>query len=357
MYAHPDDVDLFVGGLAEDVEADGLVGPTFSCIIALQFQMIRVSDRFWYSGDRQGLSPAELDLVYSEGVLSRVLARILDDPASKVPLDALRVPDVESNPVVPASELHTLDLSVLRDPQASAPKGCEFRGRQFPPGGAVQLSPCLQCDCRPNGLLNCEPRHIECEVLYQYVDPAKADEFCHRICPVNSEGAQSTPLQAPILLPEPIYHPSLAELPLVEFDLAREEPVIGPLNENFLPIRGPFEASVIEDSRPLPVGRPHGLSSVYPPQSNFPHNEYVGGPFRESVRGDRVDSQYPNFPTHGFQQHFGRPTEQAPHTGSSTPQRGQHGSKAPVRHRPSGSQDADSYENPSNNALHELISV
>ena len=48
-----------------------------------------------YSGDEQGLSREELELVYNEGVLAKLLARNMDDSASKIPLDALLIPDIE----------------------------------------------------------------------------------------------------------------------------------------------------------------------------------------------------------------------------------------------------------------------
>jgi len=47
VYSNPDDVDLYVGGLAE-VPAGGLVGKTFACIIGKQFKMSMAGDRFFY---------------------------------------------------------------------------------------------------------------------------------------------------------------------------------------------------------------------------------------------------------------------------------------------------------------------
>ena len=41
-------VELFVGGLAEDHAPGSSMGPTFQAIIANQFERIRDGDRLWY---------------------------------------------------------------------------------------------------------------------------------------------------------------------------------------------------------------------------------------------------------------------------------------------------------------------
>ncbi len=49
VYATPDDVDLWVGGLAEDPVEGALLGETFSQILRRQFVALRDGDRFWYA--------------------------------------------------------------------------------------------------------------------------------------------------------------------------------------------------------------------------------------------------------------------------------------------------------------------
>jgi peroxidase len=46
VYGTIDNVDLFMGGLAENHVYDAVVGPTFQAIIARQFQALRAGDRF-----------------------------------------------------------------------------------------------------------------------------------------------------------------------------------------------------------------------------------------------------------------------------------------------------------------------
>jgi hypothetical protein len=48
IYHNTDDIDLWVGGLAEDHVEGGCVGETFAHIIAEQFRILRDGDRFWY---------------------------------------------------------------------------------------------------------------------------------------------------------------------------------------------------------------------------------------------------------------------------------------------------------------------
>ncbi|XP_022257621.1 thyroid peroxidase-like [Limulus polyphemus] len=62
VYKHPDDIDLWSGGISERRLPGSLIGPTFACIIARQFANVKKGDRFWYenSGFPSAFTPGNL---------------------------------------------------------------------------------------------------------------------------------------------------------------------------------------------------------------------------------------------------------------------------------------------------------
>lgn len=49
LYRKPDNIDVWIGGVAEPFVRGGRVGPLFACLISTQFQRIRQGDR-WGNG-------------------------------------------------------------------------------------------------------------------------------------------------------------------------------------------------------------------------------------------------------------------------------------------------------------------
>lgn len=45
LYGTPDNIDIWLGGVAEPLVPGGRVGPLFACLIAKQFQSVRQGDR------------------------------------------------------------------------------------------------------------------------------------------------------------------------------------------------------------------------------------------------------------------------------------------------------------------------
>ena len=70
-YETVDDVDLWVGGLAEPHVPGALVGETILTILKDQFERLRDGDRFWY----QGYLPPEMVRIVEDQTLARIIRR------------------------------------------------------------------------------------------------------------------------------------------------------------------------------------------------------------------------------------------------------------------------------------------
>uniref|UniRef100_A0A0N7ZBE7 Uncharacterized protein n=1 Tax=Scylla olivacea TaxID=85551 RepID=A0A0N7ZBE7_SCYOL len=123
IYRHPDDIDLWSGGVSERPLPGSMIGPTFSCLIGLTFKELRFGDRFWYEnqGFPSQFTPDQLEEI-RKVKLSRVICDNSDD-IKTVQVYAMVLPDHEINPRVPcnAGILPRLDLSKWRDSQGPSP--------------------------------------------------------------------------------------------------------------------------------------------------------------------------------------------------------------------------------------------
>ena len=73
-YASVDDIDLWVGGLAEDALPGAMVGELFHAILVDQFERLRDGDRFWY----ESYLPQDLVNQLEWQTLARVIRRNTD---------------------------------------------------------------------------------------------------------------------------------------------------------------------------------------------------------------------------------------------------------------------------------------
>ena len=71
VYDSPDDVDVWVGGLAEDHVPGAMVGATFLVILRDQFERLRDGDRFWY----ESYLPPDLVRMVRDQTLARIIRR------------------------------------------------------------------------------------------------------------------------------------------------------------------------------------------------------------------------------------------------------------------------------------------
>ncbi|XP_063854179.1 chorion peroxidase-like [Scylla paramamosain] len=76
LYKKVEDIDLFVGGMAEKALPGGLIGPTFACILSDQFIRAKRGDRFWYENAGQAGSFTKAQLTTLHDVS---LARVMCD--------------------------------------------------------------------------------------------------------------------------------------------------------------------------------------------------------------------------------------------------------------------------------------
>ena len=72
LYKSVHDVDLYTGALAELPKADGIVGPTFACLIADQFVRLQKGDRFWYEVSGQPHSFAEGKIIVDDRMIQKL---------------------------------------------------------------------------------------------------------------------------------------------------------------------------------------------------------------------------------------------------------------------------------------------
>ncbi len=71
LYGSVNNIDLWVGGLAEDHVAGGSVGPLFTRIISNQFQRIRDGDRLWFENQFSGTALFRLEHTTLEQIIAR----------------------------------------------------------------------------------------------------------------------------------------------------------------------------------------------------------------------------------------------------------------------------------------------
>ncbi|KAM5318229.1 thyroid peroxidase [Glossophaga mutica] len=87
LYQHPDNVDVWLGGLVEDPLPGARTGPLFACIIGRQMKALRDGDRFWW--ERGGVFTEAQRRELRKHSLSRVICD--NSGLARVPADAFRV--------------------------------------------------------------------------------------------------------------------------------------------------------------------------------------------------------------------------------------------------------------------------
>ncbi|XP_073529588.1 thyroid peroxidase [Phyllobates terribilis] len=84
LYGHPDNIDVWLGGLLEDLLPGGRTGPLFACLIGMQIRALRDGDRFWYESTNVFTEKQKLEL--ERHSLSRVICD--NTGLTQAPLDS-----------------------------------------------------------------------------------------------------------------------------------------------------------------------------------------------------------------------------------------------------------------------------
>lgn len=115
LYKHVDDIDLYVGGLAETIVLGAAVGPTYACVIGYQFRDLRYGDKFWFEnhGIFSSFSSEQLQSIKKYS-LARLLCDTMSDLRTIQP-KPLMLASVRGNARKFCEEFSPLDLQPWKE--------------------------------------------------------------------------------------------------------------------------------------------------------------------------------------------------------------------------------------------------
>ncbi|CAH1185902.1 unnamed protein product [Phyllotreta striolata] len=195
VYAHVDDIDLFPGGMSERSLKGGLVGPTFGCIIGLQFKKMRQCDRFWYESHDPAVRFTEQQLSEIKKItLSKILCSNMD-VEGYIQKDAFDLPTNFLNPRVPCHSLPAINMNAWKEFGGNT--GCIIGDKYVRVGEGNFPTPCTSCVCTPQGG-NCASLKItDCQELLRFWprETIVKDEVCTAQCGFLLKDSTATSFQ------------------------------------------------------------------------------------------------------------------------------------------------------------------
>ncbi|KAI4493627.1 hypothetical protein M0804_001803 [Polistes exclamans] len=120
LYESVYDIDLYTGALAEIPKTDGIVGPTFTCLIADQFARLQKGDRYWYEVPGQSHSFTGEQL---QELRKSSLARILcdcSDHITQIQSKVMQSIDIH-NPMMLCEDLPEMSLEPWKENRPKVP--------------------------------------------------------------------------------------------------------------------------------------------------------------------------------------------------------------------------------------------
>ncbi|XP_003929157.1 lactoperoxidase [Saimiri boliviensis] len=106
LYGTPNNIDIWIGAIAEPLVERGRVGPLLACLLGKQFQQIRDGDRFWWE------NPGVFTKKQKDSLWKMSFSRLVCDNTriTKVPRDPFRANSYPDD-FVDCSAIDKLDLS------------------------------------------------------------------------------------------------------------------------------------------------------------------------------------------------------------------------------------------------------
>uniref|UniRef100_A0A8B9I483 Lactoperoxidase n=1 Tax=Anser brachyrhynchus TaxID=132585 RepID=A0A8B9I483_9AVES len=120
LYGTPDNIDLWIGAIAEPFIPQGRVGPLLACIIGTQFRNLRDGDRFWWE------KPGVFTLQQLHALKKVSLSKVICDNThiKKLPRNMFQASTYPEN-FVDCHEIDMLNLSAWKDEPESGRKGTQ----------------------------------------------------------------------------------------------------------------------------------------------------------------------------------------------------------------------------------------
>ncbi|XP_038162994.1 thyroid peroxidase [Cyprinodon tularosa] len=110
LYKHPNNIDVWLGGLVETILPGSRTGPLFACLIGKQMKSLRDGDRFWWEAEGVFTQQQKEELLKSS--LSRIICDNTD--IQEIPEDPFRFGQYPAA-YVPCSEIPSMRLEAWRE--------------------------------------------------------------------------------------------------------------------------------------------------------------------------------------------------------------------------------------------------
>lgn len=114
VYKSPMDIDLLTGALTERKRSGMEVGPTFACIVGLQFSELKKGDRFWFENPdpRTGFTMKQLSAIRRMS-LAKIMCNNLN--IERIQHRVMFLPSEEFHPRIECSEIPDLDFRAWQE--------------------------------------------------------------------------------------------------------------------------------------------------------------------------------------------------------------------------------------------------